>query len=149
MTGKIRSATIGINFDENLVPISMGLVGFSDKMYEDSGTVIDRILSFGSKNNDHKVMRDLHERFDDPQSAKREEIVNNLDRALFAELDKVTKKYVNSIDDILNEYRAIGFEDMYAIEYQLDFYSGAVMMIERVLKCAVRRFSPKARGKRI
>lgn len=49
MTGKIRSATIGINFDENLVPISMGLVGFSDKMYEDSGTVIDRILSFGSK----------------------------------------------------------------------------------------------------
>lgn len=132
MTGKIRSATIGINFDENLVPISMGLVGFSDKMYEDSGTVIDRILSFGSKNNDHKVMRDLHERFDDPQSAKREEIVNNLDRALFAELDKVTKKYVNSIDDILNEYRAIGFEDMYAIEYQLDFYSGAVMMIENV-----------------
>ncbi|MDE8718808.1 DNA mismatch repair protein MutS, partial [[Eubacterium] siraeum] len=71
MTGKIRSATIGINFDENLVPISMGLVGFSDKMYEDSGTVIDRNLSFGSKSNDHKVMRDLHERFDDPQSAKR------------------------------------------------------------------------------
>ena len=35
--------------------------------------------------------------------------MNNLDRALFAELDKVTKKYVNSIDDILNEYRAIGF----------------------------------------
>ena len=115
--------------------------------------MIDRILSFGSKSNDHKVMRDLHERFDDPQSAKREEIVNHLDRALFAELDKVTKKYVNSIDDILNEYRAIGFEDMYAIEYQLDFYSGAVMMIEmyaqRVLKCAARRFSPKARGKRI
>ena len=103
MTGKIRSATIGINFDENLVPISMGLVGFSDKRYEGNGTVIDRILSFGSKDNEHKVMRDLHERFDDPQSAKREEIVNNLDRALFAELDKVTKKYVNSIDDILNE----------------------------------------------
>ncbi len=130
MNGKIRSALVAVNFNENLLPVSAGLVSISDKMYEDGGTVIDRIISLGSKNTDHRVMKNLHERFDEASQGEKPDTSTLIDRALFKELDSVTKKYVKAVEDVLDEYRAIGFEDMYSIEYQLDFYMGMVQMIE-------------------
>lgn len=130
ITGKIRSATIAVNFDENLNPVEAGLIAVSDKLYEDQGTVFDRIISIGSKNRENKVMKSLHDRNAVPADGERPSASTLLDRALFAELDKVTAKYVKAVDSVLDEYRAIGFEDMYSIEYQLDFYMGAVNMIE-------------------
>ncbi len=62
MTGKIRSATIAVNFDENLVPVAAGLVGVSEESWNDAPSVFDRIMSFGAKH-EHTVMRPLHERF--------------------------------------------------------------------------------------
>lgn len=130
LTGKIRSATVAVNYDENLSPTSFGLVSISEKQYEGQGTVFDRIISLGSKNKDFKVMRDLHEREEEGVPSEKPAAAEIIDKAIFAELDKTTAKYVKQVESVLDEYRAIGFEDMYSIEYQLDFYTGAINMIE-------------------
>lgn len=138
MTGKIRSAMIAVNFDENLVPTAAGLVSVSDESWNDAPSVIDRILSFGSKR-EHTVMTSLRERFrEDGQTP-----LSTVDKALFESLDFVTKKYVKEVESVLEEYQAIGFEDMYALEYQLDFYMGAVQMIENVEARGLKMCRPK------
>lgn len=138
MTGKIRSATIAVNFDENLVPVAAGLVGVSEESWNDAPSVFDRIMSFGAKH-EHTVMRPLHERFrEDGQST-----LSVVDKALFENLDFITKKYVKAVEDVLDEYQAIGFKDMYAVEYQLDFYMGAVNMIENAEAKGLTMSRPK------
>lgn len=127
MTNKIRSATIAVNFNENLVPVSIGLVDVSADSWESAPSVIDRIISLGAKNSDHTVMNKLLLRYgEDGQT----ESLSTLEKSLFRGLDNVTAKYVKSLEKVLEEYQAIGFEDMYAVEYQLDFYMGAIAMIE-------------------
>ncbi len=132
LTGKIRSATVAINFDENLTPVSFGLLGYSDKLFEGQGTVFDRIISLGAKNKDNKVMKDLHQRFDEKQQPDAVTPQLLIDRAIFKELDSATSKYVKAVDSVMEEYRAIGFEEICNIDYQLQFYMGAVDMIENV-----------------
>ncbi len=132
LAGKIRSATIAVNFDENLTPVSFGLLGYSDKLFEGQGTVFDRIISLGAKNKDNKVMKDLHQRYDERQQTDVQSPQLLIDRAIFKELDNITQKYVKEVDSVMDEYRAIGFEDICSIDYQLQFYMGAVNMIENV-----------------
>ena len=52
------------------------------------------------------------------------------DKALFEELAYVTDAYVGKLCDVLEEYQKITLKDMYSISYQLDFYLGAIEMIE-------------------
>jgi DNA mismatch repair ATPase MutS len=139
MTGKIRSVTVAVNFNENLVPISVGLAGISDKSWESSPSVFDRIISLGAKNSDHTVMHELKERFREDGR----DVLTTTDKELFEALDSATKKYVKTVEDVLDEYQAIGFEDMYAIEYQLDFYTGVVGMIENARAKGLEMCRPK------
>lgn len=141
MNGRIRSVTIAVNFDEGLLPVSVGLVGFSDKEYEPAPTLLDRIVNFG-RTNENVVMKRLRERYTDDGSGQGTE-ERFADRELFRELDVVTKKYVNSIEKILAEYQAVGFEDMCALEYQLDFYMGEISMIENTAAKGLKMCRPK------
>lgn len=131
VNGKIRCVTVAINLNENLVPIEAGVIGWSDKVCESKPTVIDRIASFGVKGENPKALHNLRTKYtgeNEPNSQNG--VLNMTDKLLFEELDFVVKKYVKAIDSILKKYRAIGFEDIHIIEYQLDFYMSAVRMIE-------------------
>lgn len=131
LNGKIRCVTVAINLNENLVPTEAGVIGWSDKVCEPKPTVIDRIVSFGVKGENPKALHELRTKYtgeNEPNSQNG--VLNMTDKVLFEELDFIVKKYVKSIDSILKKYRAIGFEDIHIIEYQLDFYMSAVHMIE-------------------
>lgn len=55
------------------------------------------------------------------------------------------------IDKVLAEYQKAGIADMRYIDYQLEYYMGAVAVIEACedqgLKCAVRKFFLQVREK--
>ena len=130
--GRIKSVLVAINLDEALIPVSAGIVEISDKEYTQKPTVLDRIIYRGAKFNDKNVMGALRQRYvyegNDKNSKDRD--VNPSEKALFQELDSITKKYVELVDDALDDYKAIGFKDVYSIEYQLDYYTGIIAMIK-------------------
>lgn len=143
--GRIKSVLVAINLDEALVPISAGIVEILDKEYTKKPTVLDRIIYHGAKFNDNNVIGGLRERYEYEGNDKnsKDRIVNASEKALFAELDKYTKKYVELIDEALDEYRAIGFKDVYSIEYQLDYYTGIIAMIKNVRAKGLEMCRPK------
>lgn len=143
--GRIKSVLVAINLDEALVPISAGIVEILDKEYTKKPTVLDRIIYHGAKFNDNNVIGGLRERYEYEGNDKnsKDRIVNASEKALFAELDKYTKKYVELIDEALDEYKAIGFKDVYSIEYQLDYYTGIIAMIKNVRAKGLEMCRPK------
>lgn len=143
--GRIKSVLVAINLDEALVPISAGIVEILDKEYTKKPTVLDRIIYHGAKFNDNNVIGGLRERYvyEGNDKNSKDRIVNASEKALFAELDKYTKKYVELIDEALDEYRAIGFKDVYSIEYQLDYYTGIIAMIKNVRAKGLEMCRPK------
>ena len=143
--GRIKSVLVAINLDEALVPISAGIVEILDKEYTKKPTVLDRIIYHGAKFNDNNVIGGLRERYEyeGNDTTSKDRIVNASEKALFAELDKYTKKYVELIDEALDEYKAIGFKDVYSIEYQLDYYTGIIAMIKNVRAKGLEMCRPK------
>ena len=145
MKGRIKSIVVAINLDENLVPISAGLVELCDKEYTQKPTVLDRIIYHGAKWGDKNVMGSLKQRYvyegGDKNSKDRD--VNPHEKALFEELDFITKKYVELVDEALDDYKAIGFKDVYSIEYQLDYYMGIISLIKSARSKGLEMCRPK------
>lgn len=121
----IRSVKIGINFTHDMLPETCGILEVSkDKIYP-KGNVLDRLI-FKSYAN--------YEQFDG------EEHINSvargqspdMDTALFKELDRYTKDFSRRISQALKTYRELFFTDINELEHQLDFYDGAVNLIEYV-----------------
>jgi len=130
--GRIKSVVVAINLDDELVPVSAGLIEISDKEYTKKPTMLDRIIYHGAKFGDKNVMGALRQRYEYEGNDKssKDRIAAPHEKALFEELDFITKKYIELVDDALDEYRAIGFKDVYSIEYQLDFYMGVIALIK-------------------
>ncbi|MBR1752476.1 MAG: DNA mismatch repair protein MutS [Ruminococcus sp.] len=143
--GRIKSIVVAINLDEALVPVSAGIVEISDKEYTTKPTVLDRIIYRGAKFNDQNVMGPLKQRYvyEGGDKNSKDRIVNPSEKALFEELDFITKKYVELVDQALDEYKAIGFKDVYSIEYQLDYYTGIIALIKSARSKGLEMCRPK------
>ena len=143
--GRIKSIVVAINLDESLKPVSAGIVEISDKEYTPKPTVLDRIIYRGAKFNDKNVMGSLKQRYiyEGNDKNSKDKDVNPSEKALFEELDFITKKYVELIDDALDDYKAIGFKDVYSIEYQLDYYMGIIALIKNAKAKGLAMCRPK------
>ena len=139
---RIRSVTVAINLDERLVPVSAGIIELSKERYDIKPSLVDRILYHGAKFNDKAVVKNLRKKYNDSEVSD-DKLINTVDKTLFDELSDLTDTFVKMIDKVLAEYQKAGIADMRYIDYQLEYYMGAVAMIE----CAVRKFFLQVREK--
>jgi hypothetical protein len=124
---RIRSVTVGINFDENMLPVSAGIISFSKETVDEKPSFIDRLLYSGSRQPADYFSGNMYTKFD-PKTHH----PNELDAALFKELTAVTNEYISNFNKALSSYYQSGTNEIYALETQFAFYSGAVRLIELV-----------------
>lgn len=125
----IRSVTVVINLDERMVPVSAGIVDYSDEPYILKPSFFDKILYHGANFSSDKLLKNIKNKYNDSEVYK-EKIINTADENLFKELNFITDKYIELINKVLSDYQKIGFKDMYHLNYQLEFYMGAVRLIQ-------------------
>ena len=125
---RIRSVTVAINLDETLVPVSAGILELSKEPYILKPSLLDRIIYHGANFQSGKVIKSVRNKYTglNPDG---EPDLNTADKALFDELAAISDSYVQKLCDVLEEYQKITLKDMYSISYQLDFYLGAIDMI--------------------
>lgn len=125
----IRSVTVAINLDERMVPVSAGIVDYSGEPYMLKPSFFDKILYHGANFSSDKLLKNIKNKYNDSEVSK-EKIINTADENLFKELNFITDKYIELINKVLSDYQKIGFKDMYHLNYQLEFYMGAVRLIQ-------------------
>ncbi|MBQ8966740.1 DNA mismatch repair protein MutS [Ruminococcus sp.] len=126
----IRSVTVAVNLDENLVPVAAGIVDMSSEKYILKPSLLDRILYRGAKFPE-KTVENMHKKFrNDDEIGAGELLVNTVDETLFRELDSFTRKLVKKLTKVMAEYQKLGVKDIFSINYQLQFYMGAAALIE-------------------
>ena len=125
----VRSVTVAINLDENLVPVAAGIVDISDRKYVMKPSLIDRILYRGA-NFSEKTVDNMHKKYrNDEEIGADELLVNTVDETLFKELDSFTRKLVKKLTRVMAEYQKLGVKDIVSINYQLEFYIGAAALV--------------------
>lgn len=130
LNNRIRSVTVAINFDEEMLPVSAGIVGYSTKPAGVKPSVFDKIIYRGAEFPEQTVKGKLYTKYIPRKTVNRDTDLNEIDKAIFDELEKITDKYLRTLADALASYKEIGFDEIYALETQLDFYDGAVRFIE-------------------
>ena len=125
---RIRSVTVAINLDETLVPVSAGILELSKEPYILKPSLLDRIIYHGANFQSGKVIKSVRNKYTG-LNTDGEPDLNTADKALFDELAAISDSYVQKLCDVLEEYQKITLKDMYSISYQLDFYLGAIDMI--------------------
>ena len=128
MKDRIRSVTVAINLDETLVPVSAGILELSKEPYILKPSLLDRIIYHGANFQSGKVIKSVRNKYVG-LNTDGEPDLNTADKALFDELSAISESYVRKLCDVLEEYQKITLKDMYSISYQLDFYLGAIDMI--------------------
>lgn len=137
----IRSVTVAINLDDRMVPISAGIVDYSSEPYILKPSLFDKILYHGANFSSDKLLKTIKNKYNESEVSK-EKIINTADENLFKELSFITDKYVELIDKVLSDYQKIGFKDMYHLNYQLEFYMGAVNLINLCSSCGLKMCRP-------
>lgn len=127
---RVRSVTVAINFDEEMLPVSAGIVDYSTKPVGVKPSVFDRILYRGAEFPETTVKGKLYTKYIPRKTVTNDTDINEIDKALFNELERITDRYIRTLADAMATYRNIGFEEIYALETQLDFFSGVVRFIE-------------------
>ena len=139
---RIRSVTVAINLDERLVPVSAGIIELSKERYDIKPSLVDRILYHGAKFNDKTVVKNLRKKYNDSEVSD-DKLINTVDKTLFDELSDLTDTFVKMIDKVLAEYQKAGIADMRYIDYQLEYYMGAVAVIEACEDQGLKMCRPK------
>ncbi len=120
---KIRSVTVAINFNEEMRPVSAGIVGYSDTAAAEKPSVFDRIFYRSAKHADVNV-KNLHTKFigdsKDP---------NEIDRKLFEELEKVTSNYMDKLANAVRDYAKIDFREISAVSEGVSFLQKAAELV--------------------
>lgn len=150
LENRIRSVTVAINFDEEMKPISAGVTGYSDKPAGTKPSLFDKILYRGAQFPENVIKGKLYTKYVPTKSIAKEEDINEIDKAVFSELEKITDRYIRTLSEALSSYKKISFEEIYAVESHLDFYGGAVRFIEgakarEIKMCRPKILPPKSR----
>ncbi len=138
---RIRSVTVAINLDDRLVPYSAGIVSWSSDPYELKPSLLDKIIYHGAKFPEN-VVKTMKNRYEDNDVGE-SKLVSITDKELFDQLDFLTDGYIDAIDKALREYQKISPEDLFALEYQLEFYVGAVKLIDLCKSVGLDMCRPK------
>lgn len=139
---RIRSVTVGINLDERLVPVSAGIVDYSNQPYTLKPSLFDKIIYHGAKFPEKNVVKSLKTKYADNEYGE-EKLVNTADEELFKELSSLTDDYIRRINKVMAQYQKIGFEKMFGLDYQLEYYLGAVKLIELCRSAGMGMCRPK------
>ncbi len=140
---RVRSVTVAINFDEEMLPVSAGIVDYSTVPAGIKPSVFDRIIYRGAKFPETIVKGKLYTKYIPTKTVTNETDINEVDKALFNELERITDRYIRTLSDAMATYRKIGFEEIYALETQLDFYSGVVRFIESAAARGIEMCRPE------
>lgn len=127
---KIKSVTVAINFDERMVPVSAGIVGYSDTEYIEKPSVFEKLLYMNAKKNDNQVQGSLFRKYMSNRTGDGDKAINEIDRKLFKGLEKITDDFKERLAQALKSYRLVSFDDLAGLEEQLDFYDGAIKLIQ-------------------
>lgn len=134
---KIRCVTVAINFNEEMRPVSAGIVGLSENQATEKPSVFDRIFYRNAKFADVNV-KNLHARYmgdsKDP---------NEIDRKLFDELEKVTSDYMGRLSRAMDDYRCIDYREIAVIDEQLSFLDKAAALVETAKSRNIRMCRPE------
>ncbi len=140
---KIKSVTVAINFDERMVPISAGIVGYSDTEYIEKPSVFEKLLYMNAKRNDNQVQGSLFRKYMSNRSDDGDKAINEIDRKLFKGLEKITDDFKERLAQALKSYRLVSFDDLAGLEEQLDFYDGAIKLIQLAEHKGLKMCRPK------
>lgn len=114
-SARIRSVTVAINFNEEMRPVSAGIVSVSDTHASEKPSLFDRILYRRAKYADINVSK-LHTKFigdtKDP---------SDIDKKLFEELEKIASGYLSDLESAMNSYLDIDLSGLGVLVQQLDF----------------------------
>lgn len=122
---RIRCVTVAINFNEEMRPVSAGVVGWSNTAATEKPSVFERILYRNAKYADVNV-KNLHTRYLDDNNRE----PNDVDKALFTELEKITSEYMGRLNRAMNDYKCISFSELRGVDEQLNFYDNAAKQVE-------------------
>lgn len=122
---RIRCVTVAINFNEEMRPVSAGVVGWSNTAATEKPSVFERILYRNAKYADVNV-KNLHTRYLDDNNRE----PNDVDKALFTELEKITSEYMGRLNRAMNDYKCISFNELRGVDEQLNFYDNAAKQVE-------------------
>ncbi len=136
-TKHVRSVTVAINFDGDMRPIAAGVIGYSDKLAEEKPSVFDRLFYRNSAKPDTYVMGKM--RTNQPNN---DGYVNEADKALFSEMEKITSSYIGKLGSALKSYDRLTFEHISALEDQIEIYDGIVTLIENASARGVKMIHP-------
>ena len=132
----IRSVTVGINFNHNMVPESCGILTTSnDKIYP-KGNILDRLI-FRTYEGHTQFEGEEH------TNSALKNLAPDLDTALFKALGKYTDEFAQRIADALKSRRRLFFNDIGLIEHQLGIYESAARMINYVRSRGLEMCRPK------
>jgi len=137
LSEKIRCVTIAINFDQEMRPIAAGIVDYSNKPAGEKPSVFDRLFYRNSARPDTYVMGKMR-----TNRPNEDGFVNEADKALFGELEKITSQYIGRLAGALKAYDRLTFEHMSAIEDQLDIYDGLAALAENAQARGVKMRRP-------
>lgn len=129
LKSRIRSVTVAINFDEEMTPISAGIVGCSDTEYIEKPTVFEKLLYFNAKKNLNQVEGGLFRKYMSENSNDKDKVINEVDAKLFRGLSKITDDYIEKLTELFKTYQKIQFDDLFGLQEQLDFYEGVLKLI--------------------
>lgn len=122
---RIRCVTVAINFNEEMRPVSAGVVGWSNTAATEKPSVFERILYRNAKYADVNV-KNLHTRYLDDNNRE----PNDVDKALFTELEKITSEYMGRLNRAMNDYKCISFNELRGVDEQLNFYDNTAKQVE-------------------
>ncbi|MBR1863739.1 MAG: DNA mismatch repair protein MutS [Ruminococcus sp.] len=143
LKNRIRSVTVAINLNENLVPVSAGIIEYSAQKYMMKPSLFDRILYHGAKFPENTV-ENLHTKYRNADDLSADELlINTVDETLFKELDSFTQKLVKKLAKVMAQYQKLGVKDIFSIDHQLGFYIGAAALIDSVRAKGMGMCRPK------
>ena len=123
LSKRVRCVTVAINFNEEMRPVSAGIVGWSETAATEKPSIFEKILYRNARYADVNV-KTLHNRYIEGTEP------NETEKVLFSELEKITSQYIGRLNRALGSYGSLDFKPLAGIEEQLGIYENAAKLIE-------------------
>ena len=120
---RIRCITVAINFNEEMRPVSAGIVGWSNTAATEKPSVFDRILYRNAKFADVNV-KNLHDRYNAESS--------EIEHAIFTELEKITSEYIFRLNRAMKDYACIDLRGLNGLSEQIGFFENSAKLVDLV-----------------
>lgn len=125
----IRSITIGINLDAQLIPSSAALLAVNDTRISEPATLLDRLIGGRTSDTDESGLAPLHIFPPNPNERPLS--------PLFQDVDRLLTQVAQPIARALTRYVKMGSGWLANLEYELAFFCAAARLRERFVALGV------------